>query len=295
MRGKRGFVLLTVVLTLSVLAMLAIWLNRETGMRAARESLQNDVDRARYIAEAGLVALHTKMVQTKRCDGTLASTPFGSGSFEATTPNVTTNFVLQATGIYSQNTVTIEASDKKAVLAGQDTYLDVTDKETYHGVATTMDISSNSNRFFWISFDLPTPPAGKVLDAAILCLRTRAKNSNKDTVVGSVYRATQPWTYKATWTKWDVDPDNPTCCDWTSPGGDFDATVWATDSADPNANDYWLDFDLTALVGDWATGVYPNQGVRVALTDNNSQMELITRNHNNAAWRPRLRLEYRLP
>ncbi len=297
MKTQRGFVLLLVILSLSVLALLAFWLNREGGLRVARESAQIDTDRARYAAEAGLRALHAKH-RAIGCDTltgqSVSNSSFGSASYAASAPSASP-VVLRSIGTYQGTTVSVSRPAPTDVIAAEDTYLDVTDQETYHGEADRMDISSTSSRFYWARFDLPAAPADKVLAVATLCLRTRAKSSNDNDVEGSVYRATRTWTYKATWTQWDVVNGSPACCNWTNPGGDFDATVWASNTADPDASDYWLDFEVTALVLDWVAGVYPNQGVRVALTDNFSEMELITRNHSTSSWRPRLRLEYRSP
>jgi Tfp pilus assembly protein PilX len=52
MMRQRGFVLLSIILTMSLLAMLALWLNHENGMRITRFTAQANSDRARYAAEA---------------------------------------------------------------------------------------------------------------------------------------------------------------------------------------------------------------------------------------------------
>ncbi len=283
MKTQRGFVLLLVILSLSVLAMLAFWLNRENGMRVARESVQSDVDRARYAAEAGLRALHAKH-RAIGCDTltgqSVSNSSFGSASYAASAPSASP-VVLRSIGTYQGTTVSVSRPAPTDVLDAKDTYL-VTGSETNHGNDEEMSI--RSNQFYLVKYgDLPSTPQGKTIDRALVCLRVFLP-FNIGSVTGKAFRVTQSWTdTEATWLKRNSSQN------WSVAGGDFDSLELAADTASVTG---WLMFDLTSTVRAWTLDGSMNHGLRFEFTES-AFFPLLFTADGCSSWCPKLRLEYR--
>src|SRR5262249_34740182 len=94
-----GLILLPVVIALSLIAVIAVLLNRDNGMNLTLAARNLQADAARYVAEAGLAQMNYR-VQGANCAGypTLTSVAFGSDRFDASaTPTSGTPVTLTAT------------------------------------------------------------------------------------------------------------------------------------------------------------------------------------------------------
>ena len=300
MMRQRGFILLSIILTMSLLAMIALWLNHENGLRITRFAAQANSDRARYAAEAGLRALNAK-VQVRDCASTTTSVDnpdFGGASYSATVTYVATGgspVTLQSTGTYQGTSVTLtrpgtyaypedthEHTLQPDATAGIDTYL-TSNSASNFGTSDLMRIASTN--FFWVQFDLSAFPPGTLPDELELSLRIKDYSSGM-AMTGYIHRAQPPWTENgANWLTRDGT------LNWSNPGGDFHATSLASASA---GADDWLDLGITELGVAWMTGRYPNHGIRLRTT-NLGLMDLVTSDNTDSSRRPKLRVAYRSP
>lgn len=297
---QRGFILLSVILTMSLLAMIALWLNHENGLRINRFATLAHQDRARYAAEAGLRALNAK-VQVRDCASTATSVSnadFAGASYTATVTYVGTAgspVTMESTGTYQGTSVTLtrpgtyaypeDTSDhtlQPDAAAGMDTHLSTNNAANF-GSADLMRIS-NTN-FFWTKFDLSAFPAGTLPESLELQLRVKEVSLAIGTV-GYLHRAQRSWTEDgANWLTSDGTVN------WSNAGGDFHPTSLVSSVA---GGDDWLDLGITELGVAWMTGRYPNHGIRLRTTSL-GVMDLVTSDNTDSSRRPKLNFSYRAP
>lgn len=297
---QRGFILLSIILTMSLLAMIGLWLNHENGLRISRSAGLADQDRARYAAEAGLRSLNAK-VQDRDCALTTTSasnSDFAGASYTATVTYVGAGgspVTMESTGTYKDTTVTLTRPGTFAypkdthnhtlqpnAAAGMDTYLS-TGSSTNYGSAEVMRIS-NTN-FFWTKFDLSAFPVGTLPETAELQLRIKDVALGIGTI-GYLHRVQRSWTEDgANWLTADGTVN------WSNAGGDFHPTSLVSSSA---AADDWLDLGISELGVAWMTGRYPNDGVRLRTTSL-GLLDLVTSDNTDSGKRPRLNFSYRSP
>jgi len=73
-----------------------------------------------------------------------------------------------------------------------------------------------------------------------------------------VYRMTQIWSEMAS--SWDEFDSGQA---WANPGGDYDTNSFASTTVDGNI-DVWYEWDITALVEGWSSGMYTNRGLTLS-------------------------------
>lgn len=126
-------------------------------------------------------------------------------------------------------------------------------------------------------------PAGAFVQQATLKLWPKFETASTGTKNLEAHEITSPWN-AATWTQ------RNTGVNWTTPGGDFDATVLDTE---PLAAFSWKTFQITDQVNKWLEGS-PNYGI--AITDGNSTVNRAVA-FASSEWgvpadRPQLEIEY---
>jgi uncharacterized repeat protein (TIGR01451 family) len=156
-----------------------------------------------------------------------------------------------------------------------------------YGGANKFEIGKRPNkvRRGFYQFDLSSLPAGAIISEATFSIRR--EGGDGATLSLSVHRVTQPWVEnQMTWN------NRATGTPWTTPGGDFSSTVWATTLAD-GAKTY-KNFAIPNLVQGWQSGSFPNYGLMVKQTDETA----LDKRHNydsreqSADRRPRLVITY---
>ncbi len=302
MMFQRGFVMLSVVLTMGLLASVALWLNHENASRVSRFAAQADTDRARYAAEAGLRALNAK-VQDRNCAASTTSvsnTDFGGGSYTASVTYVGSGgspVTMVAIGTYRGTTVTLSRSGTYAyptatrnytlqpdATAGIDTYLAEGSASNF-GASDTVFLSSQNKNYFWAKFDLSAFPVGTYADELTLSLYVKDVFFGVGTT-GYAHRVTQSWTENgANWLTRDGAQG------WSDPGGGFHPTSVASGQAFGNT---WLDLDIADMGVAWSTGRYPNEGVRLR-NSSLGLLNLLTSDNSDSDKRPKLTFKYRSP
>lgn len=141
-----------------------------------------------------------------------------------------------------------------------------------------------------LRFDLSGVPAGATVTAAVLTLTaTDTYGGNPSAESMNIYRLTQSWTEGGvTWNRYDgVSP-------WASGGGDYDATVWATSTANP-ASGQQIAWDMTTLAQAWAGNTYANLGLILINSGTVNGLHFASKENGNASYRPFLALSYTTP
>jgi len=114
-----------------------------------------------------------------------------------------------------------------------------------------------------IQFDLGAVPSGEPIIQATLRLYGMPWEQAAETET-HLYRVTGPWEeYEAAWNFASFDRD------WTNPGGDFVGRS-GQQASDPYASLSgpsvmgWYEWDATAIVREWHSGLSPNHGFALA-------------------------------
>ena len=316
-RRARGFILLSVVLALILVAAVAFLLNRSGAMNMRMAAGGLEADSARYVAEAGIAQANTQ-AQGRNCAGytDLAPTAFGPASFTATVnPKLGSPVTLVATGttaggatakLTRSNVVVYTATPlslQPDAASGIDAWLNAKNSksDTNYGVDTLLWLDSSASNMSrpLIKFDLSAIPPASAITAATLSLYQTAGNvsASPPNPVINVHRLTRAWVEGtklgsgsadgATWDSAD------TIAAWTTPGGDFDPSVAASTPA--NEITGWKTWDVRALVAGWVSGAYPNNGMLLNAVGTISVVRFASSDDSTAATRPKLEVTFPRP
>ncbi len=187
----------------------------------------------------------------------------------------------------------------------RDTYLADYDADRNFGGATTMQTYHDGRYRVLVAFDLSAVPAGATIQSAKLKLYCTKYSYPRDTYALSVHRVARSWTegtayYKshdmdgATWDEHGQGGDlTSSGGNWASPGGDYDQTAAASITSGLAA-DSWLEWDVTALAGEWVSGAQANNGVllRSHVSAGISLKYCSSEYAVDASLRPRLEITY---
>jgi len=139
----------------------------------------------------------------------------------------------------------------------QDTYIAQNKPTDNYGTDSTISVDSQDTQSQrgLIQFNLSSIPANSIINSAILRLYTTAvKNAADHHMNISVYRLTSNWTESgATWN----NKNSSTA--WTTAGGDFDSTKFATTVVNASGTYYY--WNITILVQGWVNGSWTNYGL----------------------------------
>lgn len=314
----RGFILLTVVLALTLVAAVAFLLNRSGGMNMSLAARGLQADAARYVAEAGLAQINAQ-TQGRNCSGytdLATATAFGAHSFAATvepksgspvTLTATATTADGASATLTRNNVTMYQSTPATLTlqpdaaGGVDGWLNgasaKVDINNGANPRLTLNASSTSKARPLIKFDLSAIPAGSEITAATLSLyqeTTGSVGSSPPNPVYNLHRVTRAWvegtkmgTQTADGATWNSTDGSAA---WTTPGGDFDPAVAAT--APAAATLEWRTWDVGALVANWVNGAYPNHGMLVDGVGTISTLGFASSDNGTAANRPKLEVSF---
>lgn len=154
-----------------------------------------------------------------------------------------------------------------------------------------------------IRFDLSPLPPGVQIQSATLSLSHFDSEFDDAPQTVSAYRLTAPWT-EGSGTETNPDPgyipDGATYTLaapgtlWANPGGDFDPTAITAAVIPAFASPGWVDWDLTGLVSQWASGALPNNGLILRTSDGDyTGHRFYSRNYgDDPTLRPRLTIVY---
>ncbi len=132
-----------------------------------------------------------------------------------------------------------------------------------------------------LRFDLGQLPAGSTLSSANLHLTvTNTYGGNPNSESMNVHRLTQAWTEGGvTWNRYDGSNL------WAAGGGDYDATVRASSTANAGIGQA-VTWDVTTLAQEWAAGTHANHGLIVINSGNTNGLHFASKESGNQGYRP---------
>jgi hypothetical protein len=314
--SNSGFALVTVLLLVSLLAVIGITLNRSGGMQATIAHNLNHGEEAYYIANAGLQHAVFKLAGTPTLTGTIFSdVPFGDGSYTVSiTSDVTPmgQVLISSTGKMGTAVRTIEKRHFPTVVAYpalvQDSSITKEDKTFNFGISPYVKVgitSTDKQKRGMIAFDLTSLPAGIVIKSAILELYMF---NRERTVIGNniihaiVHRIDSPWvegvqdgtacTVGTTW-------QNKDCItNWL--GTDIDTTIQTNAVLNYDDINEWHTWNITNLVQYWYDNPSSNYGLLIKdnLEQGNQETFIAhyaSHEYSDANLRPKLTVHYLLP
>jgi hypothetical protein len=150
-------------------------------------------------------------------------------------------------------------------------------------------------------WDLSSLPGDAAIISATVELY-RYEGNPENAMQIALYRLTRNW---AEGTGWDFWPDPSYVPDgatwtlaspgtaWTTPGGDFDATVVGQITLPAGMGNGWVSLDATAAVRTWVEGGMPNYGLLLRPQSGDYTYHYYySRNHDTPNLRPRLVVNY---
>ncbi len=251
--AQNGYILLPVVLLVALVAVVAFMLNHETALDSGITESHAEAARAEYVARAGLQ--HTAwVVQNSGCTGdlTLASTPFGGDSYQATVDSAATATV------YS---VSVDA----------DTWIKESTPGQVNGTDAKLSVKApvgDGMRTLY-HFDLAAIPAGARIESATAWFYVE---QNDSVGVVNLHEVTDAWTEAA--------------ATWSSMASRYDSVVVATIPAQ-DSTDVWIQVNLTGLVQGWVSG-NPNNGVMLIAASGTDESRFTSREWATGSERPRM-------
>jgi hypothetical protein len=314
-QSNGGFALVTVLLIVSLLAVIGITLNRSGGMQATISYNLNDGEEAYYIANAGIQHAVFMLGNDLTLRTTLTDVPFGDGSYTVSiTSDVTPmgQVLISSTGKMGTAVRTIEKRDFPATVAYpvlvQDTSTTKENMTFNFGISPYVKIGITSTdkqiRGMFV-FDLTSLPAGIVIKAATieLYMYGRGRSIIGNNVLNSVvYRIDDAWvegvqdgtacTVGSTWQKKD-------CADnWL--GSSFDTTVQTNAILHYDDINTWQSWNITSLVQYWYDNPSSNQGILIQDEFEIGNQETFIAHfasgeYSDVNLRPKLTVQYRLP
>lgn len=305
-----GYVLLVVMVTLTLVAAIALQLSRQSGLDSTMARGEAATAQLRYLAEAGLNHGLWRMENTPcSAAANLAGTAFGAHSYSVSvTPASGSPVTLSATGVRADGASLrltrerqrrYELPGSPLVLQpnpaqGKDSFLYQWKSTWNYGAAANLDAGDGGWNSTWralLQFDLSAIPAGARVVSASLALYQTSPSMGPGTL--GVRRVTSTWTEGAnsgssgsgaTWL--ERSPGVP----WATVGGDLDANGFA--SAQVNANVGWFNWDITRLVQGWVAADYPNHGLALVHETPSASGRFASSDHLEPTQRPKLTISY---
>jgi hypothetical protein len=311
---NKGFILLPVVFTLTILAAIAYLLSREGAMNAGNVNREQQQNSALYVAQAGY---NHSLWQLKKnnCTGYtdvpatafaeysyLASFTDASGAtISAGSPvNIKVEVRRPPVGkiIYSINRYQVKlykSSSQELVLppnvaVGEDTWVTSQSPSNNYGATSQMQITTegNNRKYYLSKFDISTIPQGSRIVSAELEMYHEWININASDEY-SLYSMQEEWSEGSG--NWSASGDGAT---WNTSDG---TSIWSWDSNhDTNAITTssvvsgWQQWDLTELVQTWVSGTRDNHGVLIKGSDNIAATTFY--GSDNKSKRPKLTINY---
>jgi len=286
---NKGFILLPVVFTLTILAAVAYLLSREGAINAGNVNREQQQNNALYIAQAGYQHAVWRL-NRQNCTGysDIPVTGLGGHSYLAEFTDITgialtagSPVNIKVVGIYANGaSYTISRNREKVyqypfttvtLQLGADPGKDaamhalwVIQGLNYGNYKQEVSSSSWGEIRQLIQFDLSSIPAeANIVSAQLELKQTSASKADADAMIG-VHRIKQSWAEGtksgwgtadgATWKSADGSQN------WNGgSGGNYDATALA--STEITADNVPRTWDITLLVKDWHKSLYVNDGV----------------------------------
>ncbi|MDJ0911354.1 MAG: DNRLRE domain-containing protein [Woeseiaceae bacterium] len=232
-RQQRGYLLISVVVTLFLLAAVAVLLNQGSAISANTAGSELESSRADYVAEAGMQHALWR-VSNNACLGdlTIAETSLGPDRYTAT-----------VTGAASGTSFNLSA-DQDAWIRNDDP------AKNNNGADGHIRFEGGNIEHALTRFDLSTLPTDAQINSAVAWFYVQDSNGQHPEGSLTVHRVAADWT--------------ETGATWETIGGAFESGALASIPPQDTAGS-WVSFNLTGLVQAWVNG-QPNYGILMAST-----------------------------
>ncbi len=303
---QQGFLLITVVLILGVLAAMALMLSGSTSLDNALVAKHAESATLDYLAESGMAHSQWQLTQNDSCLGytDLPNTVFGEHSYSGTvSPTAGSPVSVTAVGTLADGSVrrltydevmTFQPRNLTTLNVTGDTYLYKWKSDWNYGASSELWVSNvwaDSLAYSFLHFDLSSVPAESRILTATLQLRQNAPSSKGGTV--SVRSVSNDWMEGGqsggngvpNWN--DRSAGNA----WLTPGGDFDP-VPITTTILPAGITGVFEWDITPLVAYWVSGTKSNQGLALLPESPNTDVKFDSSEVTDPANVPMLNITY---
>lgn len=273
-KRQRGYLLVTVVATMFLLATIAMILSLDSAISANTTTGELEAAQADHVAQAAMRNAVWKANQSACSDYAMPATSLGTHSYSAMfNPTFGSPTSIVANAMHASGT---QRSLTRSVVAvydfsmptvgtllpgaeGKDTFIEGADAHTDHNKATDKKLltSAEAGKEYrtLLQFDLSGLPPTAIIQSASLEL-TASGIKSPDVV--EAHRLLRDWTEDGvTWNSHDGTDL------WNTPGGDYDPTTVATFLADSTGR---KSMDITDLARAWVDGSLPNYGL-ILLTE----------------------------
>ena len=239
-KGQRGFLLITVVVALFLLATVALLLTHDSSISANTASTELDTARAEYVAQAGMQNALWR-AQNNACMGeiTIPDTALGADTYSA-----------EVRGASGGTAYTLAAD--------QDAWIRSDDVTKTNGGAADQHIrfESGNVEHALTRFDLSSLPGSAQINSATAWFYVTPSGpgggAHPEGPI-TVHRVTADWTESGF-----------SAATWENMNGNFESSRLATIPAQP-VDAVWVSINLTAQVQAWVNG-QPNYGILMAST-----------------------------
>lgn len=256
--SQTGFVLISVVLMLAMLATIAFMLNQQSSVGVNAVNSEIESDRARYVAEAGL-AHSAWALQSSSCSGdiTLPAVPFGASGSD--------NYRITVTAGGSTTSYTLDAD--------QDAWFRSDDATLNNGSAVDLHIRNDLGivEYGLVRFDLSALPANAIINSAEASFYIESTKGHPEGAI-AVHKTRSDWT--------------ETDATWDTMATKADTTVLDMIAPQPQVGENRVRVNLTAQVQSWVNGD-PNYGVMLIPLSDGTHAEYSSR-EGAASQQPRL-------
>ena len=235
---------------------------------------------------------------------TVTTDAIGNASFSAVLTGVTvaTGHAVTATatvdlgagnyGNTSEFAANLLANNSAQVVAGQDTYIKLSNTGLNYGASTSLliDRESTDLQRALLQFDLSAIPTNATITSATLTMQATQIDGQLNI---SVYEMLRAWVEgsgsgAAGAANWNQSAPGT---NWTSAGGDFNATAVANLNTNTTGQHSW---SITSLVQAWVNGSKTNYGLMVASPDGGGN-RTATYDSSEGATPPKLVISYTVP
>ncbi len=252
-KPQNGFILMPVIIAIVLVATIAFMLNNQSSFNVDETGGMQDAEQAENIARAG-IAHATWTAQYSGCAGdmTMATVPFGAGSYSASIDAAATS-----TTSYSLN-------------PDYDSYIRETNPDTNFG--SESGIFLGPARRGLLHFDLSAIPSGSRVVTATLWLYFTT-NDPADAV--NIHPVNTAWTEAG--------------ATWNNMATAYNSEVLGVIPPQPVPN-AWVAINLTALAQSWVNDAAANYGLMLLVESITTDSRFASRENPTAAQRPYLQI-----
>lgn len=306
-QSQKGYLLITVVVTLFILAAIVLLINREGSVNVSMVGAQQQMSSVQNVTQAGMQHA-IWLANNSNCSAySLPKTSFGEHSYTATyspasgSPvSIVTNGILASglSHVSQRDSVPIYQPKKEVILqpdpaTGKDTHIYQWKSTWNYGTDPNLSVDGSTDSIDrpLISFDLSSIPVGVKVISASLDLHSNSNSWGSTSV--DVLRVTRDWAEgsakggNGSGANWN---EAKTGTNWSNSGGDFYPTIM-TSATTPGAVG-WVSWDMTQLVDDWVNKRIANYGVMLRTTGYFKGAQFDSSDAVNPAGRPKLTITF---